>query len=95
MRLSKTISNFYEFTITHASGSVTATSVLPLQRHKWYHLIVTYDGGVAGRIRLYHANTYGAGITASDCVDATCMVGSVSGTIGKVGGGERLFSGRL
>jgi hypothetical protein len=60
MTLSKTSSHTYQFTIVHASGTVTATSVMALDAEKWYHLAVTYDGGPAGHVRVYHANTHGS-----------------------------------
>eukprot|EP00960_Hanusia_phi_P038606 753509-Hanusia_phi.AAC.6 len=53
----------------------------------WHHLAVSYDGGIAGEIRLYRLDTSGAAVTRSDCLSGVCLTGNVSGTIGVQGAG--------
>ena len=80
-------SNVLAFTVVTNATNVTAAGTRPLDAGQWNHLAVTYDGGPAGMIRLWHLDTGGAAITDSDCVDAVCFKGSVRGSIGRRGGG--------
>jgi len=58
-----------------------------LNADTWYHIAVTYDGGVAGQLRLYYLDPYGSVVTGSDCFDDVCLSGPASGTVGLRGKG--------
>ena len=83
----KLASHLLAFSVQTSSGTVTATGTRPLRAGEWNHLAVTYDGGAAGMIRLWHLDTGGAAVTGSDCVDRVCLTGLVRGRIGRRGGG--------
>jgi len=87
MRLYKTATSQFAFAVKTASTTITAQSNLQLVAQRWYHLAVTYDGGVAGMVRLFHLDTFGHGQTASDCVDAQCLVATEKGGVGAYGAG--------
>jgi hypothetical protein len=76
-----------EFSVRTSSTTISVASRIKLNPQTWYHVAVTYDGGVAGQLRLYYLDPYGSVVTGSDCFDDVCLSGSLSGTIGLRGKG--------
>lgn len=100
MSVYKSASNRVEFqAITSGGTTITATSRIELRAQVYYHLAVTYDGGAAGMVRLWYIDTHGAAVTSSDCTDAVCYTGTISGTVGRrgngIGGGVTRTSGTM
>ena len=87
MTFHKNANHQLEFSVKTSSTTIIVTSRIMLNPQTWYHVAVTYDGGVAGQLRLYYLDPYGAAVTGSDCFDDVCLNGALSGTIGMRGKG--------
>jgi len=87
MTFHKNSNNQLEFSVKTSSTTITVGSRIALNPETWYHVAVSYDGGVAGQLRLYYVDPYGSVVTGSDCFDDVCLSGSLSGTIGLRGKG--------
>jgi hypothetical protein len=87
MTFHKSANNQLEFSVKTSSSTITATSRIKLEIGKWYHVAVTYDGGIAGQLRLYYLDPYGSIVTGSDCTDDVCLSGALHGTVGERGKG--------
>ena len=99
MTFHKNSNNLLEFSVKTSSTTITVASRIALNPKTWYHVAVSYDGGVAGQLRLYYVDPYGSVVTGSDCFDDVCLSGSLSGTIGirgkGLGSGVSKLSGTL
>ena len=87
MSLFKNENNHIAFQVRTANETLLAFGRNSYGAGSWHHLAVSYDGGIAGEIRLYRLDTSGAAITRSDCLSGVCLTGNVSGTIGSQGSG--------
>ncbi|EKX52541.1 hypothetical protein GUITHDRAFT_101707 [Guillardia theta CCMP2712] len=87
MSLFKNENNHIAFQVRTANETLLAFGRNSYGAGNWHHLAVSYDGGIAGEIRLYRLDTSGAAITRSDCLSGVCLTGNVSGTIGSQGSG--------
>ena len=89
MCLQKNANNRLEFSVKTSSSTIAVTSRFSLALKTWHHVAVTYDGGVAGQLRLYYLDPYGSAVTGSDCADDTCLRSETHliGTIGERGAG--------
>ena len=87
MTFHKNSNHQLEFSVRTSSSTITVNSRIMLNADTWYHIAVTYDGGVAGQLRLYYLDPYGSVVTGSDCFDDVCLSGPASGTVGLRGKG--------
>jgi hypothetical protein len=83
----KKSSNQLGFLVTLNSSNISLVSRMQFDAHKWYHLAITCDGGVAGMLRMWRLDTGGSLISDSHCVDDACLAGLVAGAVGRKGAG--------
>ena len=82
----------FAFSVTTSSTTVTTTSNVQLNAQQWYHLAVSYDGGVAGSALLCQEVSTNCSLNCGDSsVEGGAHEESLALSIGPSAGMIRLF----